>query len=158
MEFGSVYLFEVTSRETLLWTAFPDLHGIDLTDVETAIRRLLGTCAGLPLALEISGGGVKGARVDLSNPTFAVKEYFERVDLLKQSYERAVGEHPELRHLVEASIRQCWRFVPDVDDPFKALYVLENQMTMPIGVMAQMWGVDTKKHRKLLRYLNSIAL
>eukprot|EP00171_Calliarthron_tuberculosum_P023222 IDg23222t1 len=79
------------------------------------------------------------------NATFAIQTYCENMEEVHENMAMKEGEHhPGLSHVMEASLKLCEQRGADMRCRFKALFVLEKQMTMPFSALSKLWDVDRK--------------
>eukprot|EP00171_Calliarthron_tuberculosum_P007051 IDg7051t1 len=132
----------------------------NLQDVSSEVEKILDWCAGLPLALSIAGSAVNYYYEDCQDDaSFAIKTYCENMeDIHEDSDGEEYEYHPGLSHVVEASLKICEQRGADMRCRFKALCVLEKQMTMPISALSKLWGVDRKVADKTVETFKQFSL
>jgi WD40 repeat protein len=135
-------LLDVVQSRQLL-AAWAD---IELDGLPTQADQVIGECGRLPLALSVVGAMLRGADEEFWTDTL---DLLRRADLSEIQRQLPPGQESFFK-AVEVSFRS---FEPEMQERYKALAVLLEDMAAPLPILETLWNVNRAEARRLSRQL-----
>lgn len=127
-----------------------------------SVQGILGLCAGLPIALGVTGGYV-AERVSVGLEFVFVcssylKDLQDSVKLGSSVLESAINLSLKYLNSALKNMTDFTPAAPSADQMYESLCGLEKQQCVPVAVLAVMWGVSEKSANSIFLLFSSMSL